>query len=85
MENCSETHELLSIVGPLEILTRFGTKLQERWKDDKGTKRKEDINEYYAMGQNASLNSVPDVVDTLTILGYSRWQSWYFLSSRVTK
>ena len=46
MENCSETHELLSIVGPLEILTRFGTKLQERWKDDKGTKRMKDINEY---------------------------------------
>ena len=30
------------------------------------------------MGQN-ELNSVPEVVDTLTILGYSRWQSWYVL------
>ena len=70
MENCTESNELLSAVGPKEINDRSGIKLEERWTDEEGANRVEQINDFYAMGQNLKLNSVPEVVDTLTIRDY---------------
>ena len=70
MENCTQSNELLSAVGPKEINDRSGIKLEERWTDEEGANRVEQINDFYAMGQNLKLNSVPEVVDTLTIRDY---------------
>ena len=66
-----ETEEILSVVGPKNIKFRSnGIKLQERWKGQEGAKRVEEINDYYAMGQNLTLNSVPEVIDHLAIRDY---------------
>ena len=66
-----ETEEILSVVGPKNIKFRSnGIKLQERWKGQEGAKRVEEINDYYAMGQNLTLNNVPEVIDHLAIRDY---------------
>ena len=78
MENCTETNELLSVVGPKEINARSGIKLEERWTDEEGANRVEQINDFYAMGQNLKLNSVPEVVDTLTIRDYYNYNDSFF-------
>ena len=66
-----EFAELLSVVGPKEINVRSGIKLEDRWKDEEGSKRAEEINDFYAMGQNLTLKSVPDVIDALVYRDYS--------------
>ena len=63
--------ELLSVVGPKDINVRSGIKLEDRWKDEEGSKRAEEINDFYAMGQNLTLKSVPDVIDALVYRDYS--------------
>ena len=72
MDTNSEKSELLSVVGPKEISFRSGSalKLDERWKGGEGVKRVEEINEFYTMGQSLKLDSVPEVVDYLTMRDY---------------
>ena len=70
MEASAEANTLLTVVGPKEINVRSGIKLEERWTDEEGDKRVEEINDFYAMGQSLTLNSVPEVVDCLTIRDY---------------
>ena len=72
METNSETSELLSVAGPKEISFRSGSglKLEERWNGGEGAKKLEEINDFYAMGQSLKLNSVPEVVNYLTMRDY---------------
>ena len=43
--------ELSSVVGPKDINVRSGIKLEDRWKDEEGSKRVEEINDFYAKTQ----------------------------------
>ena len=71
MEAFTETNELLSNVGPKDINFRSAAiKLEERWSGEEGAKRLEEIDDYYAMGQSLTLNSVPKVIDFLAIRDY---------------